>query len=310
LVKLGEILYERNDLIAATEHVSAGVDLMQGWQQPFEMVRGYTTLATLLQAQNDAEGAREALHKAERIQSQHPSYPRLNSLVHSCRTRLSLAQDGPEQAARQAMETQLGESLAPIVREQEQMVLARVLVAGQRCDEALSLLDRRAAEAEAGGRFGHLVEILALQALARQAQGDTAQALGALEQALAMGAPEGYARVFVEGGRPMANLLRQAAARGIEPESVSRLLAALDAGEAARTPVLPPSGTPSLVEPLTARELEILELMGQGSSNRQIAAALVITRNTVKKHASNLYGKLGVHNRTQAVIRAQELDLL
>jgi LuxR family maltose regulon positive regulatory protein len=146
--------------------------------------------------------------------------------------------------------------------------------------------------------------------VAQQAQGDTAGAFTALEKALALGEPEGYVRVFVEQGAPMAALLQRAAAHGIAPDYVSRLLVALDAEGAESVPAPSPPSPPPLVEPLTPRELEVLQLLGEGRTNREIAEALVITLNGVKKHTSNIYGKLGVHSRTQAVVRAQELGIL
>jgi LuxR family maltose regulon positive regulatory protein len=222
LVKLGELLHERNDLAAATDHVLEGVDLMQGWQQPYELVSGHTALAAIRQAQNDAQGAMEALQNADKIRQRHPEYHKLNHLVKLCRIKLCLAQSGPEEAARQAMEHRLGEASALIFREQEQIILARVRIAQERCDEALRLLAQLAEAAETGKRFGRLIEILVLQAVARQQQGDTAQALAALEEALTIGEPEGYMRVFVEHGEPMVTLLQHAAARGIAPEYVSR----------------------------------------------------------------------------------------
>jgi LuxR family maltose regulon positive regulatory protein len=310
LVQLGEIFYKRNDLVAAHDHALEGVDLMQGWERPYEIVRGYTTLATILQAKGDADGARQALQHAEAIRSQHPRYPKLSSLVTSCQIRLCLAEKGPDEAARLATGMQLGQAGALIFREQEQMILAGVLLAQQRSKEALTLLARLAGEAEAGGRFGRLIEILSLQSVAQQAQGDTAGAFTALEKALALGEPEGYVRVFVEQGAPMAALLQRAAAHGIAPDYVSRLLVALDAEGAESVPAPSPPSPPPLVEPLTPRELEVLQLLGEGRTNREIAEALVITLNGVKKHTSNIYGKLGVHSRTQAVVRAQELGIL
>jgi LuxR family maltose regulon positive regulatory protein len=310
LVKLGELLHEHNDLIAARDHVLQGVSLMQGWQQPYEMASGYTALAAILQAQDDVKGALEALQRLVQIQSQHPDYYKLNHMVNLCRIGLYLAQGRPEDAARQAMKAGLGEASALLFREQEQIALARVRVAQGRWDEALHLLAQLAQDAEAGRRFGRLIEILALQAVALWLQGDTDQALAALEKALAIGEPEGYVRVFVDQGAPMTRLLQQAAARGTAPDYVSRLLAALGAEETERAPAPAPPGASSLVEPLTDRELEVLHLIGEGYSNQDIAQALVITLNTVKKHASGIYGKLGVHNRTQAVVRAQELGLL
>jgi LuxR family transcriptional regulator, maltose regulon positive regulatory protein len=310
LVQLGEIFYKRNDLVAAHDHALKGANLMQGWERPYEIVRGYTTLATILQAQDDADGARQALEQAEAIRSQHSNYPKLSSLVRSCQVRLCLAEEGPEEAARLATAMQLGQAGALVFREQEQLVLARVLVAQQRWNEVLPLLVRLAGEAEAGNRFGRLIEILALQAMVQQAQGDTGGALAALEKALAMGEPEGQVRIFVEQGAPMAALLQQAAAHSIAPDYVSSLLVAFEAEGIEIVPVPTPPETSPLVEPLTPRELEVLHLLGEGCSNRDIAEALVITLNTVKKYTGNIYGKLGVHSRTQAVVRAQELGLL
>jgi LuxR family maltose regulon positive regulatory protein len=311
LVKLSELLYEHNDLRTAQDHVQEGLHLMQGWQQPYEMVSGYTMLAAICQAQKDARCTLEALRNAEKIQAQHPHYDKLTRMVNLCRIRLGLAQNEPENAARQATTIQLGEATPSVFREQEQIVLARVLIAQQKWDEALSLLLQLAKDAESGQRFGHLVEILALQAITRGLLGDTVQALSALEQAFVIGEPEGYVRVFVDLGAPMADLLQHAAAQGIAPNYAHKLLAAFGTDEtesiAAEAPF---SGASSLVEPLTDRELEVLRLLGNGYANQDIAEALFITLNTVKKHASGIYSKLGVHSRTQAVVRAQELGLL
>ncbi|MFN2131169.1 MAG: LuxR C-terminal-related transcriptional regulator [Anaerolineae bacterium] len=320
LVKLGELAYERGELAVASNHVLKGVDLMQNWRQPFEMVSGYTMLATILQALDDAAAATEALQNAVWIQSQHPGYYKPSHLVKLCRVRLCLAQRRPEEAARQAVEANLGETGALLFREREQIALSQVLVAQARYDEALHLLSRLAEGATAGKRFGRLIEILVLQAAALQLYGDTSRALGVLERALAIGEREGYVRVFVEQGAPMATLLQQAAARGLSPDYARKLLATLWTAEAGRTsaptslaaaPPVPASlRADSLIEPLTARELEVLQLLGEGRSNQDICSALVITLNTVKKHTSNIYSKLSVHSRTQAVVRAQELGLL
>ena len=307
LVKLGEIYHARNDLPAALEHVSEGVTLMQGWQQPYEMVSGYTTLAAVRQAQGDVQGARDALQSAEAIQSQQPNYPKLNSLVRICRVGLGLTQEGPDNASRLAAEARLGDSGTIIEREQEQVLMARILVAQETWDEALPLLARLAERAESGGRFGRLIQILTLQAVTRNALGDTAGALAAFRQALALGEPEGYVRVFVELGPPAVALLQQVITRGNGSQYAEALLATIrPEDEITRAPSVPPT----LIEPLTGRELEVLHLLGQGCSNREIAKALVITLNGVKKHTGNIYGKLGVHSRTQAVVRAQELGLL
>jgi len=311
LVKLAELSYERYDLEAARAHVLEGIQLMRGWQQPYELVSGYTRLAAILQAQNEPQGALEALQQVDQIQGQHADYYKLNSIVKLCRITLCLDQEGPEAAARQAMADRLGESDLLFYREREQIVLARIRVAEGRWEEALQFLAPLARDAEAGGRFGRLIQMLALQAAALWQQGEHEQALQTLEKALALGGLEGYLRFFVDLGAPMARLLSEAVTRGIRPDYAGKLLATfpdLEAYPAAKPEIQ--NLQSQLVEPLTDRELEVLELIGQGYSNQQISQMLVISLNTVKKHASGIYGKLGVHSRTQAVARAQELGLL
>jgi LuxR family maltose regulon positive regulatory protein len=171
--------------------------------------------------------------------------------------------------------------------------------------------------AESDRRTGSLIEILVLGALAQQAQGDLTGALTALESALALAEPEGYLRIFVDEGAAIAKLLRQAQSRGIRPNYVSKLLAAFGAEEqrsggaderqGSPLPLRPPA--PLLIEPLTERELELLRLVAAGFTNQEIAKELFLAVGTVKKHLNNIFGKLGVNNRTQAVARGRELDL-
>jgi LuxR family maltose regulon positive regulatory protein len=155
------------------------------------------------------------------------------------------------------------------------------------------------------GLTGGEVEIRALQALVHQGRGDQSGALAALTQALKRGEREGYIETFVDLGTPMVELLRAAASRGMGSDYLNKLLALMDA---------PGTGTgshaPALVEALSERELEVLRLVAQGRSNQQIAKDLVVATGTVKKHISNIFAKLNVESRTQAVARARELDLL
>ncbi len=126
-----------------------------------------------------------------------------------------------------------------------------------------------------------------------------------LEQALSLAQPEGYIRLFVDEGAAMVELLRQAASRGLHSDYVGQLLAAFGDIERSGLPA-----TPALVEPLTARELEVLRLLAAGLSNREIAQELSIALSTVKTHARRIYGKLDVSSRTQAAVRAREWNLL
>jgi LuxR family maltose regulon positive regulatory protein len=211
----------------------------------------------------------------------------------------------------------------------EYATLVRVWLAQERFEEVQTLLERMQNAAQTGGRSGRLVEILMLKALALYAQGNLQAALIPLAQALSRGEAARYIRLFVDEGLPMAQLLHIAKTRQAVPNLayVEQLLAAfpepprgaaLSAGEASRELPGPHleqiSGKSSLsnllIEPLSDRELEILHLVAAGLSNQDIAAQLVIAEGTVKKHLHNIFGKLDVRSRTQAIVRATELKLL
>jgi LuxR family maltose regulon positive regulatory protein len=132
-----------------------------------------------------------------------------------------------------------------------------------------------------------------------------AAALINLEHALRLAEPEGYIRLFADLGLPLGYLLQEAQARNVMPEYIATLLNAFGDNMTSRH-----TGQQKLPEPLTDREAEILELLAAGLTNPEIAEKLVISAGTVKKHASNIYGKLGVSSRTEAAINAKELGLL
>ena len=173
--------------------------------------------------------------------------------------------------------------------------------------EALTFLEPLLAAVAAKGRWGLAIEILALQAAAYELLGQRERALRQLEGALRRAEPEGYVRLFVEIGDPMARLLYQAADEGLFPEYAGRLLSAfpepLSAPQARRARA-------ALIEPLSARELEVLGAIAEGLTNQETAQRLCISERTVKWHASNIYGKLQVSNRTEAVAKAQSLGIL
>jgi LuxR family maltose regulon positive regulatory protein len=186
----------------------------------------------------------------------------------------------------------------------ERLTLARLrLLQGQHA-AAAALLRRLLERAEVGGLRGCVLEILALQARLYREGGDEARAMLALSRALELAEPEGYVRLFVDEGAPMVALLRQAQARGLTPAYVAALLAAC--GDAAPEP----SAAALRVDPLSARERELLRLLAAGLSTSEIAAHLFITADTVRSHLKNIYGKLDVHSRLQAVERARALGLL
>jgi LuxR family maltose regulon positive regulatory protein len=184
--------------------------------------------------------------------------------------------------------------------------------------QAMKLLDRLLADAEAKARYGSVLEILIVRALGQWAQGTHSDALATLEHALTLAAPEGCIRHFVDAGPVMAAMLHAADARRIAPDYMSRLLAAFPTQEGGRAraegdlALQQPSsaGSQPLVEPLSPRELEVLRLMASGKSNAEVARTLVIAISTVKTHTNSIFSKLQVTSRTQAIALARDLQLL
>ena len=156
-----------------------------------------------------------------------------------------------------------------------------------------------------------MIEILVLQALARHMQGDTSAALEPLQRSLTLAESEGYVRVFVDEDNPMARLLYEALSHGVESDYVRRLLAAFPVAEPEQTMSSPSRVSGSeLVEPLSERELEVLQLIAEGLTNQEVATRLYLSLHTVKVHARNIYGKLGARSRTQAVAKGKALGIL
>jgi LuxR family maltose regulon positive regulatory protein len=211
-----------------------------------------------------------------------------------------------EAAARWAEGAGLSPSDMPNpMREAEYFTYARLLLAKNQLDDVEMLLANFEGFAEGGGRLRSLITIYILQALTQQAYGRTKQALMPLEKALPLAAPEGYSRAFLDEGQPVIDLLPKV--RHLAPGFIDQLLE--DARHAPGLLGPSPSAQP-LVEPLSERELEILQLVSDGLSNREIAEKLILSVGTVKAHLHNVYGKLEVRGRTQAVARAREIDLI
>jgi LuxR family maltose regulon positive regulatory protein len=161
-----------------------------------------------------------------------------------------------------------------------------------------------------------LIEIHNLQAIAYQGRRENNQAMETLRKSLMLASPEGYIRIYLDEGKSMANLLLYAVERGIWADSphlkeyLSILLQAFQRESISDQSEILQTKEQPLVEPLSTRELEVLHMIANGYSNQEIAETLVVSLNTVKKHTSNIYGKLGVSKRTQAVARAQSLGIL
>jgi LuxR family transcriptional regulator, maltose regulon positive regulatory protein len=314
------VLYERDQLDAALQHVTEGIALCRQLAYTQPLATGLAALAWIRHAAGDPAGALEAIEEAGRV-APGPGVANLLNPVPAQRARLLLTQSDVAAAIRWTKQRGLGaDDEVRYPQEGEYLVLARVLLAHDRPDQALGLLERVHGRAAAQARTGSVLEVRALQALALNGVGDEAGAVAALAEAVALGAPEGYLRVFVDEGAPMAALLGKLATAGtapaaavgdLPPDELARLAEAF-AGDGA--PIGQHDGragvVPGLVEPLSDREVQVLRLVAAGRSNREIADELVVVLDTVKKHVGHILGKLGAANRTQAVARARELGLL
>jgi len=171
---------------------------------------------------------------------------------------------------------------------------------------ALAVLANHQQQMTARDWHDERLRALVLQAVAYQQHGDVDVATATLGQALALAAPGGFIRVFIDEGAPMHTLLSEAGMRGILPDTTRKLLAAFQTEPGHAPPVSPQP----LIEPLSERELEILALIAEGLSNREISERLFLALSTVKGHNRNIFDKLLVKRRTEAVARARELGLI
>jgi LuxR family maltose regulon positive regulatory protein len=333
---LSELYLERGNLEAAAQHLQRSKELGEKAELPVWRYRWYIAQARLNETQGDLDGALALLDEAERLYIRTP-LPNMRPIP-AMKARLWVAQGRLPKALDWIRE----QGPSPdndycYLREFEHITLVRVLIARYKSDrvddfirKAVELLERLLKAAEEGGRMGSVIEILILQALARQTQGDMPPALMSLEHALTLAEPEGYVRIFVDEGKPMAELLTRIEAKAGTPrlkEYIFKLLSAFDMHKG-----IYPSGSASpsapveqnksllhakqavcpgpLIEPLSERELEVLKMLRSELSGPEIARELVVSLSTVRTHTQNIYTKLGVNNRRAAVRRAEELDLL
>jgi LuxR family maltose regulon positive regulatory protein len=311
-VGLSEVFLERNDLALAARHLQIARE--QGDHTGFPQFpwRWCAAMAQVSAAQKQFEIALDLLRRAEEsyVSDFHPDVRPISTQI----ARVWLAQGRLDEALDWATKQRSSEAESDDVRfvhEYAQVTRARILIALYRRDHlvrsatrATDILDNLIERARQSRRFGSVIELSVVQAMSYQATGEMARALEHLEVALRHASPERYVRVFVGEGEPMQSLLRHAAARGMSSEYVRYLLSQFAA------PVSNGEGAMRLVEPLTARELEILRLIAAGMKNDEIANHLFISTATVKRHIANAYGKLGVNQRKHAIERVRELNLL
>ncbi len=331
---LSELSLERGDIESAARFLSKGEELggqgeLVGWQYRLRLAQ-----ARVKQNQGDLDGALDLLYEAERLYVRTPlpvvrPIPAMKARIWLDQGRLTEAM-GWVRERNLSIDEELG-----YLHEYEHLTLARVLIArhmqdpGEPIHGAMGFLERLLRAAESGGRIGSAIEILALNSLAFEAAGDLPRALESLDRAIALAEPEGYVRIFVDEGPRMAELLarlplaRTSGTRGMETY-VRAVLAAFGRSGPSRTmkatlspkPGIAPEASPrrplqqGLHEPLSRRELEVLGLIGQGLSNKEIGERLFLALDTIKGHNRRIFDKLDVKRRTEALARARELGLL
>jgi LuxR family maltose regulon positive regulatory protein len=336
-VGIAGVFYEQNDLEAALAHMKQGLAWLPFWEKADDWVLAYITLARIHLAQANRSDASEAVEKAIQFIQTRGVFLEARHAVEIAQVKLWLAQGEVQAANRWA--ASLEEHISSDDRfrfenELAHITRARVNIAQKKFAEAIGLLARLEETARSAGRLGRVIEILLLKAIALRQMGDSKSSLLALTECLTLAEPEGYARVFLDEGQPMQRLLIHwltHASAGPLRDYAIRLLSQFDAEpheELASQKKVSPVGYPlassgqtlvqseirpannMMVEPLSPRELEVLQLIALGRTNQEIARQLVVSPGTVKAHTASIYRKLDVANRTEAAARARQLGIL
>ncbi|MEW5873076.1 MAG: LuxR C-terminal-related transcriptional regulator [Chloroflexota bacterium] len=316
-IGLAEVYCERNDLAAALAHVKQGLELLPMWDKADDWALAYVILGRIQMAQAKRDEAAEAIEKAARFIQTRGVFCEARMAVEAARVRLWLAQGDLQPAQRWAVSQAESPSSSErfcFRNELADIIQARVLIAQNRLAEAGALLATLEETARSAGRMGRVIEILLLQVLARREMGDTAGALQALGKCLGLAGPQGYTRIFLDEGQPVQRLLIQwlaQASAGPWRDYAAHLLSQFNA-EPDMTSTTQEKASPNeaLIEPLSQREIEVLQLMALGKTNREIAGQLIVSPGTVKAHTASIYRKLDVSNRTEAAARARKLGIL
>ncbi len=294
---LARICYERNDLNAAEQYGEQSLQLARQYDQVHDrLIQSELFLARLHLARKDAVGAAHTLSQAEQT------------------ARQKFTVDLPDVAGAQVLfhlhEGNIDAAFQLTRQYDLPVMLARVLIAQHDPSAALAVLEPLRQEAEAKGLANRLLRVMVVQSIALYAHGEKEKAVELLGEGLARAEPEGFIRLFVDEGERMAQLLSEAASHGVMPDYVAKLLAAFEAEKRDSKDKTDPHPHQPLIEPLSQRELEILKLIAQGLSNREIGERLFLALDTVKGHNRKIFDKLQVQSRTEAIARARELGLL
>lgn len=308
----GEILWDLNDIDRAFHLVTKGIELSEQEIDLTNLSWTHLVLVKVLYARREFSEALRTISNLEKTAAESHLPPWIVSRIAAWKAKIWLATGNLDAVQNwvQVRQLHIDDELQS-AREVEHLVLARFLLSQGDLEEAVSLLERLLESAEKGDRVTRMIEMELVLSLVLHEQGEMEKAIAALKNSLALAQPEEHIRLFVNEGPVMAQLLYEALNRGIAKDYIPRLLAAFsetETGEAdSAITQIDQSG---MIEPLSEREIEVLQLIAEGLTNPEIATRLYLSLNTIKAHTRNIYSKLGVNNRTQAVNQARNLGLL
>jgi LuxR family maltose regulon positive regulatory protein len=310
----GLILCERHELDEAENYIHRGLDLACERNYIWSSAWGYRALLRLLLARNNLLAAETAIREADQLAGLHeiPEYHTCGISGLKVRAWIRMGKIEQAEGYLQARRIQVnGDIQYP--HETEYWALASLCLVKREMESGVGLLERLLHRAESGKQQLWVIRCLALQALFYQALGNQGQSLQCLSRALNLAAPEGYIQTFVDEGEPMLHLLQEAFRQKIHSEYVRLLLKAfkdetLEGNYSQGLPVQ--TGNSMLIKPLNKREMEIIRLIADGCSNKEIAQKLYISVRTVKYYTTSIYTKLEVNGRAQAAVKAKDLGIL
>jgi LuxR family maltose regulon positive regulatory protein len=295
---LARISYEWDDVDAAQQHRQQSVQLARQLENNENIISCKVFLARLKLAQGDVASAAAILTQADQFVRQHNLLYRMPEIA-AAQVLTSLHQGNLAAAAHLAEKHEL-----PISR-------ARVHLAKGETSAALAVMEFLRQQVDVKGWANERLNVMVFQAVAHHTHGENDEAVQLLGDALALAEPGGFIRIFLDEGPPMARLLNEALSQGIAPDYVRRLLASFPINELEQVdPSKSQAPESEMIEFLSERELEVLGLLAQGLKYNQIAEQLIVSLNTIRSHTKNIYDKLEVNNRTQAIQKANELNLL
>jgi len=314
-VAMGEVLYEQNDLERALSYLTQGAELAERGGHAETLVKAALALARCHRARGEWTAAQRCIDQFDQAARHMPPSALPLHPVTDEQVRLWLAQGQVHKAVDCIyVDTEACARIPVQLRLIHQLVRTRLDIVQHKSADALLLLNPILQTAQSAGMARLVLQALSLRALALYAEGRADRAIDVLGRALKMAEPGGYVRTFVDEGRRMLPLLHAFRRRCHDDrlwEYADHLIASFGPPPTSEpVETHSQSGHRSLIEPLSERELEVLRLLAEGKSNREIGDALFIAVGTVKKHLSNIFGKLEVQNRTECAARARELGLV